>query len=76
MSAVKETVKDFNAKFPIGTPCSFLMPSGAVVKTKTWSHAGLGRRDVPCVFVEAVMTPIVLDNIKIDGYELVIGKRK
>lgn len=76
MSALKETLKDFDAKFPIGTPVSFLTQDGKRVQTVTWSHAGLGKKGAPSVFVDAIPQPVPLANLKIEGHELVYGKKR
>lgn len=55
-------IRDWNLLVPIGTPC---VVHG--VRTRTWSHAGWGRRGVPVAWVEGVEGVVPLVQIEIDG---------
>lgn len=58
-----EAVRRFNREFPIGTIVRL-----AGQEHRTWSHAGLGPRKVPVVFLEAIEEPVPLSHLSIDGY--------
>ena len=62
----KASIQSFDALVPIGTPCEV---NG--IKTKTWSHAGYGKRGVPVVFVEDIEEPVPLSSLRIEGVEWV-----
>jgi hypothetical protein len=66
-----ESCRNWNAVFPPGTPVVY-----AGLKAKTWSFAGLGMKDVPCVFLDIKeQTPIPLDLLEVPGWERSAKKR-
>jgi hypothetical protein len=66
-----ETVRNWNAAFPIGTAVEF---EGRAART--WSHAGLGSRDEPVVYLENIQEPIPLSRLTVPGWEMAAGRKR
>lgn len=66
----QQAVRNWNECFGVGTPVVF---EGQ--PAKTWSHAGLGQRFEPVVFLVGVEEPVPLDRLEVPGWERT-GKRK
>lgn len=63
---VRAVMLSWDSLVPIGTPC---IVDG--VKTKTWSHAGLGPKGVPSVFVDDIYGPVPLTKCHVNGVNMV-----
>jgi hypothetical protein len=66
----KASVKSFDQCVPIGT----LVYHHGVAKN-TWSHAGLGPKNVPCVWLDDTGPTVPLTELVIPGVEMV-GQRR
>ncbi len=66
--AQKRTVRDWDSKFPIGTEVIY-----AGRTYRTWSHAGIGKRGQPSVFLDGIQEPIPIAAIHVPGYVSISG---
>jgi hypothetical protein len=66
-----ESVRNWNEAFPIGTVVIF-----EGTERRTWSHAGLGFRDVPVVWLDGVEEAVALDRLQVPGWERVSGRKR
>jgi hypothetical protein len=62
-------VREWDLHFPIGTTVELNGEDGRRITTKTESHAGLGERDEPSVFVEGIETPVSILRLVVPGWE-------
>lgn len=62
--------REWNRVFPIGTVVELTGPNGTLVLDKTWSHAGLGKRNEPVIFLDQHgPAPYPLNRLEVPGYE-------
>lgn len=60
----QDTVRNWNETFAVGVTVIF---DGR--QRKTWSHAGLGMKDAPSVFLEGdPVEPVPLERLTVPGY--------
>jgi hypothetical protein len=69
--SIKDAIKDFDSKFPIGTEVIVARNQAGAV-TRTWSHAGRigkGKAQTIGVFVDGIEEPVAIASIEIEGWE-------
>lgn len=66
-----ETCRNWNEVFPIGTEVVFEDRT-----VRTWSHAGIGAKDEPSVFLEGIEEAVPISRLKVPGWEMVPKNRK
>ena len=65
-----ETCRNWNQAFPIGTKAA-LEGNGVVL----WSHAGLGLKDEPSVFIEGEQEAVPISRLSVPGWVMVNAKK-
>lgn len=59
-----KTVRNWNAHFPPGTEVEY---QGR--RLKTWSYAGMGKKDSPSVWLEGIEELVPIDVLKVPGWD-------